>query len=101
MKELLPDLKHLPGAQLAEIEAAIDRRAPDLHVGHGIPMQAVLEQLPNLIPDAIDLHTDAVTAAVDSRFQTGNTCSMLHEAQPWRRPIRTFRIRMTANGART
>jgi len=96
MKELLPDLKHLPGAQLAEIEAAIDRRAPDLHVGHGIPMQAVLEQLPDLTPDAIDLHTDAVTA--HGSIDTSNRetlVRLLHEAQPWRKgPFELFGIRI-------
>ena len=62
MHELLPDLIHLPGAQVTAIETAINLREPDLNIGHGPRLQALMQQLPELTVTSITPSLPSVLA---------------------------------------
>ena len=92
MRELIPDLRHLPGAQVSQVEAAIEQRIIDFKIGHGPRLEEIYQQLPDLVPDDIVLDADIVAArgSCDDVTQA-KLDELLHEAQPWRKgPFQLF-----------
>ena len=86
MKSIIPDLRHLPGAIVTEIEQAIEQRLKDFTIGHGPRLEEIYHALPDITPDTIAIDQDIVTASgtIDDATRA-KLEHLLHEAQPWRK----------------
>lgn len=92
MEGLVPQLKHLPGDRVAEVEACIAACRERIAIGHGPSMQRVLDQLPEVPVDAVQLDRDTVAVSGPiAPAQSAQLRALLEQAMPWRKgPFQLF-----------
>lgn len=92
MNRLIPQLTHLSNEHLDAVESCLAHCRERIAIGHGPPMQKLLDQLQDLPVSGVELDRDIVTINGDiTLVQSQILRSLLEQAMPWRKgPFKLF-----------